>query len=227
MARSLKPKPNRTGKGIYIVEDHPVFREGLVQMLNHESDLAVSGEAGEAETALKEIRRLRPDLVLVDISLPGRSGLELIRQLRAVNRQVKILVVSMHDEAVYADRALRAGADGYIMKQEDFSEILRAIRDVLAGLIYVSEAVMERVDEDAADARNKPTSRSLDQLADVELEILELLGYGKSNNEVARKLGLSAKSVTASCAKIRSKLKFKTNNQLIRYAVCWVEEGDQ
>lgn len=227
MARSMRSKPTQPVKGIYIVEDHPVFREGLVQILNHEADLTVRGEAGSAETAFKEIVRLRPDLVLVDISLPGRSGLELIRQIRAVNKEVKILVVSMHDEAVYADRALRAGADGYIMKQEDFGEILRAMRDVLSGLIYVSEAVMEHVDAEADPAGDLATGRSLDKLADVELEILELLGYGKSNAEIAKKLGLSTKAVMASCAAIRSKLKFDTNNQLIRYAVCWVEEGDQ
>jgi DNA-binding NarL/FixJ family response regulator len=214
-------------KNIYIVEDHPVFREGLVQILNHEKDLAVCGEAGSAEVAFQEIQRLHPDLVLIDISLPGKSGLELIRQIRSENRKAKILVVSMHDEALYADRALRAGADGYIMKDEDFQEILRAVRDVLAGMIYVSEQVLENADHDLAAAAAKPDGRSLDKLADVELEILELLGYGRSNAEIAKKLKLTAKAVASTCAKVRAKLKFKSDNELIRFAVCWVESGGQ
>lgn len=227
MARTLKPRPIKAVREIYIVEDHPVFREGLVQILSHVADLTVCGEAGDAEKAFKEITRLKPDLVLIDISLPGKSGLELIRQIRAVNRTVKLLVVSMHDEALYADRALRAGADGYIMKQEEFQEILHAIRDVLAGLIYVSEVVLEKGGKDAPSPGSSASRRALDKLADVELEILELLGYGKSNVEIARKLQLTTKAVAASCAKIRTKLKFKSDNELIRYAVCWVEEGDQ
>jgi DNA-binding NarL/FixJ family response regulator len=226
MARSMKPKPVVAVKKVYIVEDHPVFREGLVQVLSHEKDLAVCGEAGSAEVAAREIGRSRPDLVLIDISLPGKSGLDLIRQIRAQNREVKMLVVSMHDEALYADRALRAGADGYIMKDEDFQEILRAVRDVLSGMIYVSEQVLENADKAVA-AAAKPSGRSLDKLADDELEILELLGYGKSNPEIARKLGLTTKVVAAHCSKIRTKLKFKSENELIRFAVCWVEAGGQ
>jgi DNA-binding NarL/FixJ family response regulator len=221
----MQPRSVGTVKNIYIVEDHPVFREGLVQILNHENDLAVCGEAGSAEAAFKEIQRLKPDLVLIDISLPGKSGLDLIRQIRTGNRKVKILVVSMHDEALYADRALRAGADGYIMKDEDFQEILHAVRDVLAGMIYVSEQVLENADKNLAAAAAKSVPRSLDKLADAELEILELLGYGKSNPEIAKKLGLTAKAVGVSCAKIRTKLKLRSANELIRFAVCWVEEG--
>jgi len=127
---------------IYIVEDHPVFREGLAQLVNAEQDLTVCGQAGDAAQALRAIARLKPDLVLVDITLPGKSGLELIKELRPQNHQLKLLVVSMHDEALYANRVLRAGGDGYIMKQEDPEEIIHAIRDVLGGHTYVSEQVM-------------------------------------------------------------------------------------
>ena len=141
MTRISKRESSRAASKIFVVEDHPVFREGLVQVLNGETDLTVCGESGTAEQALPSIRRLQPDLVLVDISLPGKSGLELIRELRLKDRRVKILVISMCDEAVYAARVLQAGGDGYIMKQEDPEEIVHAIRDVLNGRIYVSEEV--------------------------------------------------------------------------------------
>jgi DNA-binding NarL/FixJ family response regulator len=224
MAKSLGHQPRKAAKKLFIVEDHPVFREGMVQMLGTESDLVVCGEAGNAEKAFPEIVRLKPDLVLVDITLPGKSGLELIREIRAVNRVVKLLVVSMHDEAIYADRVLRAGADGYIMKQEDFQEIIRAIRDVLAGRIYVSEEVLSNNGEATQSPRTPTEGRSLAQLTDSELEVLELLGRGRSNPEIARQLRLTAKAVEARGHQIRRKLKFKTANQLIRYAVCWVED---
>jgi len=207
------------------VEDHPVFRQGLVQMVNAEKDLTVCGQASEADPALKDITRLAPDLVLVDISLAGKSGLDLIKELRAVNRKVKILVVSMHDEALYADRVLRAGGDGYIMKQEDPDEIIHAIRDVLGGHIYVSEEVLAGGSKGTLSA-SKIKNRPLDQLTDSELEILELLGRGKSNQEIARQLDLNLATVTANCALIKKRLNLKSANALLRYAVCWAETGE-
>lgn len=224
MAKSLGQRLLKAAKKIFIVEDHPVFREGMVQMLGSETGLEVCGEAGNAERAFPAIVRLKPDLVLVDITLPGKSGLELIREIRAVDRTVKLLVVSMHDEAIYADRVLRAGADGYIMKQEDFPEIIRAIRDVLSGHIYVSEEVLSNNGEGAQSPQSQTKARSLADLSDSELEVLELLGRGKSNPEIARQLRIGVKAVTACGNRIRKKLKFKTANQLIRYAVCWVED---
>src|SRR5208283_1995201 len=137
MKTVLKSREVQTRKKIYLVEDHPTFRQGVIQILNSEKYLKVCGAAGTVNQALPAIARTKPDLVLVDISLPGRSGLELIKELRSVDRKVKLLVISMHDEALYAARVLRAGGDGYIMKQEDPDEIVRAIRDVLAGRIYV------------------------------------------------------------------------------------------
>jgi DNA-binding NarL/FixJ family response regulator len=224
MAKSIRQRSPKAAKKIFIVEDHPVFREGMVQMLSSEPDMVVCGEAGDAEKAYPEIMRLKPDLVLVDISLPGTSGLELIRRIRPVNRAVKLLVVSMHDEAIYADRALRAGADGYIMKQEDLQEIIHAIRDVLAGHIYVSEEVMNSNPKAAQAPRAQANGRSVAQLSDSELEVLELLGRGKSHPEIARQLRITVKAVDTRGNQIRKKLKFKTANQLIRYAVCWVED---
>src|ERR1017187_1792709 len=160
---------------VFIVEDHPVFREGLVQIINSEGNMIVCGEAEDAEQALEAITRLKPDLVLVDITLPGKSGLELIKDLRARNGGVKLLVLSMHDEALYADRVLRAGGDGYIMKQEDPEEVVHAIRDVLGGHIYVSEQVLVGGMKGTQARDSKPKSRPLGQLMDVELEVLELL----------------------------------------------------
>ncbi len=142
MAKTSRAEPPGSRRTIFIVEDHPVFREGLVQIISGEKDLSVCGEASDADHALEAIARLKPDLVLVDITLPGKSGLELIKELRSRDSKVRILVVSMHDEALYADRVLRAGGDGYIMKQEDPEEIVHAIRDVLGGHIYVSEEVL-------------------------------------------------------------------------------------
>jgi DNA-binding NarL/FixJ family response regulator len=217
-------KTSKSPKNVFIVEDHPVFREGLVQILGMEPGLKVCGEAGDAEAALRDIPRLKPDLVLVDITLPGKSGLDLIKELRAVDRGIKILAVSMHDEALYADRVLRAGGDGYIMKQEDPEEIVRAIQDVLAGRIYVSEAVMAAASK-ALPARpaGQAQARPLELMADRELEILHLLGKGKTHAEIARHLGLSPRAVAQSCAGMQKKLDLKNLNELIRYAVCWVE----
>ena len=221
MEDSSRPARRR----VFIVEDHPVFREGLVQVINSEDDLTVCGEAADAEAALEAIRGLKPDLVLVDISLPGKSGLELIKDLRARNGGVKLLVLSMHDEALYADRVLRAGGDGYIMKQEDPEEVVDAIRDVLGGHIYVSDEIMAKGTKGAEARRSESKSRPLSQLTDIELEVLELLGEGKTNLEIARQLHLAARTVSVHSTQIKRKLNLKSINALIRYAVCWVEGG--
>ena len=217
--RKQSPSPQT----IFIVEDHPAFREGLAQILSQEEDLTVCGQAGNAARALRAITRLKPDLVLVDITLPGKSGLELIKELRAVDRKVKLLVISMHDEALYADRVLRAGGDGYIMKQEDPEEIIHAIRDVLGGRIYVSEQVLASRSKVSRECGTKAKTRPLQALTDTELEILGALGQGKTNREIARPFRLSVATVAAHCTQIQKKLNLKSINALIRYAVCWVE----
>jgi DNA-binding NarL/FixJ family response regulator len=223
MAKTLKVQPNGSRRKIFIVEDHPVFREGLVQIIGGEKDLSVCGEAGDADHALQAIARLKPDLVLVDITLPGKSGLELIKELRSRDDKVRILVVSMHDEALYADRVLRAGGDGYIMKQEDPEEIVHAIRDVLGGHIYVSEEVLASTAKVALKRISEPETRPLDQLTDLELNILELLGRGKNSQEIARQLHFDVRKIMAQCAQMRRKLELKSDNALIRFAVFWVE----
>jgi len=225
IAESRRKRAAVAARKIFLVEDHPVYREGLKQLINREKDLTVCGEAGDYEQALAGIVRLQPDLAVVDITLPGKSGLELIKKLRAGKHRLKLLVVSMHDEALYADRALRAGGNGYIMKQEDPEEIIHAIRDVLGGLIHVSEAVFRSAGPVVAQAAAAPKTSALDQLSDAELELLELLGRGLTNQEIARQLGQEVQTVGAHSTQIRRKLNLKSANALIRYAVCWVESA--
>jgi len=222
----MSVKKKAANRRVFIVEDHPVFREGLVRMLSTERDLEVCGEAGDFEKGLNGIKQHKPDLVLVDLELPGKSGLDLIKRVRSLKLPVKLLVVSMYDEALYADRVLRAGGDGYIMKEESPDEIIHAIRDVLDGHIYVSEEVMTGNAKVAPKFEAEPEKqRPLDHLTDLELNVLELLGRGQNNNEIADKLGLKAKEIASHCTQVRKKLKLKTENALIRYAVCWVETG--
>ncbi len=223
MARSYKRQGGGSPHRIFLVEDHPVFRDGLARVLNAEDDLTVCGEAGDAKNGFKEIRKLKPDLAVIDLGLPGRSGLDLIKEIRAAKIALKILVVSMFDEALYAQRVLRAGGNGYIMKQEDPQEIVAAIRDVLAGHLYVSEEVFT-----SSSLKKSPKEKivgALDLLTDSELEVLESLGQGKSTEEISRQLKLSKTDVEAQSSTIRRKLKLKSDNALIRYAVGWLEDS--
>jgi len=220
---ATKPRPSiaKSKRQIYVVEDHPVFCEGLIRLIKAEKDLMVCGKAGDGEKAFKEIPHLKPDLAVIDLGLPGKSGLELIKNVRSLKLAVKLLVVSMHDEAIYAQRVLRAGGDGYIMKEEDPAEIIHAIRDVLNGRIYVSEELL------ASGSLKLPTAKkasSLDKLTDSELQILESLGEGKSDVEIAQCSQVSADEIQAQCAQIQKKLELQSINALIRYAVCWVED---
>lgn len=217
-----------SGKGrkkVFIVEDHPVFREGLIQVIRRESDLEVCGHANNAQTALKDILSSNPDVALVDISLPGKNGLELIKDLRKRGTTLKILVVSMHDEALYANRALRAGGDGYIMKQEDPQEVVHAIRDVLAGHTYLSEAVLNAKASHTSAKESVKGGSQLDALTDRQLCVLELLGTGKDAAAIASQTSRAPEAIAEELADIRSRLKLGTDTELTRYAVCWVESG--
>ena len=224
---SSQTKTPDSSRLVFIVEDHPVFREGLVRLLDAEHGLEACGCAGDYESALKGIKKCRPDVVLVDLELPDKSGLELIKKVRALKLPAKLLVVSMYDEALYADRVLRAGGDGYIMKEESPQEIVHAIHDVLAGRIYVSEKVLSNRTQGsgAAKADEQDNKGPLDDLTDLELRVLELLGQGKSNVEIAQSLRLKAREIPGHCVQLRKKLNLNTSNALIRYAVCWVETG--
>ncbi len=211
---------------VYIVDDHPIVRLGLRQMLEQEVDLTVCGEAGDAYVALADIPALKPDVVLVDISIESVNGIELTKAIRLFDQELPILVLSMHDETLYAERALRAGANGYIMKQEAADRVVRALRSVLRGELYVSENISSRMLRDFLDgnrARQRSRSDGVETLSDRELEIFELVGRGKSARDIADMLGLSVKTVETHRGHIKTKLKLRNASELIHHAVNWVQ----
>ncbi len=208
---------------IIIVEDHPLMRKGLSLTLEAEMDFTVCGQFADAESALAQVGVLEPDLAVVDISLPGMSGLELIKHLQAQKPDLKVLVVSRHDEALYAERALRAGAKGYIMKLEAADVIVKAARRVLRGGIYVSEEVNERLLMGMATGRRELGESPLELLSDRELEVFEMTGRGLGTRDIAERLHLSLKTVESYRARIKTKLNLSTAAELMQHAVQWVE----
>jgi DNA-binding NarL/FixJ family response regulator len=218
--RNRNPK---SGKTILIVDDHPMLRQGLAQLINSEPDLTVGNEADTAGQALDLVAARKPDLVLLDISLPDKNGLELIKDLRALRPDVLILVVSMHDESLYAERVLRAGARGYIMKQEGGKKLLTAIRQVLGGKVYVSEKMSAKILEIFSGGRAAQTGSPVERLSDREFEVFQLIGEGKGTRDIAAHLHLSVKTVEVHRANIKGKLHLKTATDLVRYAVRWFE----
>ena len=220
MAKQLPEQPEK--KQIFIVDDHPVFREGLVVLVKREADLAVCGEADNAAEALWAIARVKPYLVLGVVGLPGKSGLELIKDLRAMLPEIAVLVISMHDETLYAERVLRAGGRGYIMKQEGPEKTLQAIRQVLDGQMAVSGKMSGRILDALSGGRAKSDS-PIARLTDREFEILHLIGHGKDSHAIAEQLHLSVKTVDAHRGNIKEKLEFESGTELICYAARWVE----
>ena len=208
---------------ILIVDDHPMMRQGLAQLIGLEPDLAVCGEAENAGGALDAIGTLKPDLVLADISLPGKNGLELIKDFQTIQPGLPVLVISMHDESLYAERVLRAGGRGYIMKQEGGKKLMQAIRQVLDGKIYVSEKMSADILEIFSGRRAGAESSPLEKLTDREFEIFQLIGQGQRTRDIAEKLHLSVKTVDAHRANIKTKLKLNSATELVRYAVRWAE----
>ena len=194
---------------IMVVEDHPVFRMGLRELINQESDLVVCGEAEDAGKASEEIRRLEPDMVIVDISLRGRDGIDLIRDVRGHNKDLPILVLSMHDESRFAERSLLAGAKGYIMKRETSSSVVEAIRCVLRGQIYLSEKIKGEILSRFVGGAHTYNKSPVDRLTDRELEVYRLIGRGLSTNEIAEKLSLSTKTIGTYRERIKEKLNLK------------------
>lgn len=210
-------------KRILIVDDHPLVRKGLALTLEAEPDLEVCGQAASAEEALGMLDEVRPDLAIVDISLPGMSGLELIKHLHAWNPELPVLVISRHDEALYAERAIRAGARGYVMKIEAVDVIVKAVRRVLAGGLYVSQEVSERLLMSMTGHRRAAGQSPMELLSDRELEVFELTGQGLSTREIAERLHLSVKTVESYRARIKAKLGLRTAAELMQHAVQWVE----
>lgn len=220
-ARSSRAPKGAPRKRILIVEDHPLMREGLANAINRERDLTVCGEARAASEAMEAVRKLRPDLALIDITLPDKSGLELIKDLKAMHPDLLMLAVSMHDESLYAERVLRAGGSGYITKQRPPEELIGAIRQVFDDHIYVSSEMSERIVKRFSGRRPATPSSPVEMLSDREFEILQLIGEGKARREIALQLHISPKTVAVHHAHIREKLNVRTGAGLIRFAVQW------
>ena len=217
----MKKNPKSTRR-ILIVDDHPMMREGLAQLIEHEPDLSTIGQANDAAQALQAIAAAMPHLVILDISLPDKSGLELIKDIQALHPALPVLVLSMHDESLYAERVLRAGGRGYIMKQEGGKKLMEAIRQVLNGKIYVSERISAKILELFSGHRPEAHS-SVEQLTDREFEVFQLIGQGQGTRQIAERLHLSVKTVEVHRANIKKKLEFESGADVVRYAIRWTE----
>ncbi len=209
---------------VMIVDDHPIVRQGLRSLIDQEEDLHVCGEAGSAGEALKALGQLKPDLLLVDISLKGPDGLELTKSVRSLEPSLPILIVSMHDEALYAERVLRAGANGYIMKEEVSLNVVQAARKVLSGDIYISDRMRQKILRGVAGQRGNPATSSIERLSDRELEVFRLIGEGRGTRQIAEQLHLSVKTIETYRAHIKEKLGLENATELVRQAVQWVEQ---
>jgi len=210
---------------VLIVDDHPILREGLRGLIDQQSDLIVCGEAAGVDSALQLLRELRPEGMVVDISLGKESGLDLIQQARLVAPELAILVLSMHDEMIYAERALRSGAGGYVMKQEATQQVVSALRCVLDGRMFVSPAVTERLLNTLARPTSSRPNYSVDRLTNRELEVFRLIGTGVTSAEIANNLHISRKTVETHRTRIKEKLGASTAAELVIQAATWLRDG--
>lgn len=207
---------------VFIVDDHPIVREGLAQMIRREPDLTVCGEAEDAQTARQMICAMKPDILIVDISLHGPDGLDLLKSVRAQDPTLPVLILSMHDETIYAERSLRAGANGYIMKQEATENVLVALRRILNREVYVSPRVANKMLQRFVSAGpGHAKHSSVDELSDRELEVLRMMGEGHSTRQIAGALHLSVKTVESYQSHLKEKLALKNSRELVQYAVQW------
>lgn len=210
-----------------IVDDHPVFRHGVSQLIRNLPEIIVCGEAQDSHSALQAMRETRPDIALLDVSMPGTNGIELIKLMLSEQPKLMILMVSMHDESLYALRALRAGAKGYVMKQQAMDNLLDAVRKVLSGGIYVSPQFSERLVFKAIQGSDSDLGSPVDKLSDRELEVLQLFGHGKSTREVGESLHLSVKTIETHRAHIKEKLGFKDAEEMVKFAIEWVAASEK
>ncbi len=223
MPAKTTPKADQRSKhSVLIVDDHPVVRQGLAQLINQEKDLEVRGFAEDAFQAMQAIKDVQPDMIIVDISLKDTSGMDLIKDVKIQYPNLPILILSMHDESLYAERALRAGAKGYIMKHEATERVITAIRRVLTGEIYVSDSMAAKMVSKLATGVAPQSASPVESLSDRELEVFRLIGEGHKTRDVAEKLHLSVKTIETYRAHIKEKLGFKDGNELFRFAVEWV-----
>ncbi|MBV9772296.1 MAG: response regulator transcription factor [Bryobacterales bacterium] len=204
---------------VLVVDDHPIVREGMALLINREADLTVCADAEESNAALDAIENFRPDLAIVDISLPGRDGLELLKMIRAKDPQMPVLILSMHGETIYAERALRAGANGYIMKQEATEKVLVAIRRILNREIYVSEQIANRMLRQMVGAPAPNRRSPFEGLSDRELEVFRRMGEGQSTRHIADELHLSVKTIETHQARLKEKLSLRSARELVQYAI--------
>jgi DNA-binding NarL/FixJ family response regulator len=211
---------------VFVVDDHPIVRQGLRLLIDQEPDLTVCGEAETADAVLPAIRKLQPAIAVIDISLGHDSGIDLIKNIRLQHPDLPLLVLSMHDESLYAERALRAGAKGYIMKQEAPEKVIIAIRQVLQGNIYVSDAMGAKLLNKLIESSRDETSSPIELLSDRELQVFKLLGSGFGTRQVADKLNVSIKTVEAYRANIKEKLNLKGSAELVQHAIHWVLSGE-
>jgi DNA-binding NarL/FixJ family response regulator len=213
-------------KKILLVDDHPIFRHGLAELLDAQADLTVCGHADSAPGALEQMRQLKPDLAILDITLRGTNGIELVKLMKAEYPQLPVLVLSMHDESLYALRALRAGALGYVMKAEGVQHVLEAVRRVLEGKLFVSPTLGEKLIFKATHGSESDSPSPVDRLSDRELEVLVMLGRGHSTRSIAKQINLSVKTVETHRAHIKEKLGFSDANEMVRFAIDWVAQQE-
>jgi DNA-binding NarL/FixJ family response regulator len=226
VARSTNKNPKSDppeAKRIVIVDDHPLFRKGLQELIHSDGSFSVCGEAGNASEAMDVIRKLHPDLIIVDLSLPGANGIELIKNIRAEYPKLPILVLSMHDESLYALRSMRAGADGYVMKHEAMANVVQAIHEVFNGRPYLSPTMAAQVITNFAHRRVEGEVDAVERLSDRELEVLELIGKGNEVRQIANLLHLSPKTVETHRAHIKDKLDLKNSREVARFALQWLQ----
>jgi DNA-binding NarL/FixJ family response regulator len=211
--------PRTRKKTVFIVDDHPLLRQGLGLLVNREPDLVVCGEAEEAQTAMREIAAKIPDILIADISLNGPDGLELLKNLRMLYPNLPVLILSMHDESIYAERALRARANGYIMKQEATEKVLVAVRRILGGDIYLSDRMANKLLHQYVSGASVDMHSRLSALSDRELEVFRLIGEGRGTRQIAEKLHLSIKTVETYQAHIKDKLSLHSGRELVQHAI--------
>jgi DNA-binding NarL/FixJ family response regulator len=221
----MPPTAMERKRKVFVVDDHPLVRESLANLVNQQSDLEMCGEAGSAREAMAAIAVSAPDVAIVDISLKDSFGIELIKDLRASHPTVILLVLSMHDESLYAERVLRSGAMGYVMKQEATSKIIEGIRRVLEGKIYVSDNFAQSMAAQFVEGKPAGTGSRVQQFTNRELEIFELLGKGFRTAQIAKMLGVSTKTVHAYCARMREKMSLGNSRELLREAFRWNESN--